>query len=162
VSAEFVELQAAIVADLAGRVDSFNLTGWVPKRAYLPKFDLGTLRNLQVVTTPASRVKSDTNRGVRGRRLEAYVGVLKKLDATSSDQVSPPANLSELDGLIEFVERLDALFQPPNPSASGPYRIGADGKFRCVESAIVPLYDLEHMQTLRQFSSVNKVTFEVF
>jgi len=160
-SAELVELQTAFVTDLAGRVGDFSLTDWEPKRAYVPKFDLKT-RGLQVVVTPASRSKSDATRGVRGRRLEVYVGVLEKLDATSSDQISPPADLTQLDGLVEFVEALDRLFVPDTPSVSGPYRIGTAGKFRAVESALVPLYDLEWMETRRQFASVNKVTFEVF
>ncbi|MBX3444259.1 MAG: hypothetical protein KF774_17790 [Planctomyces sp.] len=156
-TSELIELQTLLVADLATRGETFCLTGWTPKRAFVPRYELKDVKQLQVVVTPASRAGSRQTRALVQRRLGVYVGVLKLLAPGQSDQVAPPADLSELDALVRFVEQLDDLFYPKH---GGFYAVG-DGKFTCVESSAVPLYDLDLMHARRQFTSVLSVDFVV-
>lgn len=155
-SAEAVEVCQLAVEDLATRVASFAVTGWTPKRAFVPRFKLKDVKAVQVVTCPASRTGDRENRGRVVREIGIYVGVLKLLETGSSDQDAGDGDLAELDDLVLFMEQLQQLFVPE--SSATRYRLG-NGKYEATEATAVPLYSVEDMEKSRQFTGVLSVKF---
>ena len=159
---EAVDVCKLVVADLLTRVNTFAVTGWTPRRAFVPQFKLKDIKDVQVVVCHASRTGERENRGRVVREIGIYVGVLKLLDSTSSDQAASEEDLAELDGLVLLMEQLQQLFVPeetPPDEPPTPYVVGTNGKYLATEAAAVPLYSIEDMKERRQFTGVLSVKF---
>lgn len=140
-SAELLQIADAVVTDLNAATLSQPV---LSERAFLAKFDLQELKTLKVVVVPISVRKERLSRELVSSEYSVEIGILKKIDAVSSVVVDP---------LVELVQDVVGFFHGRRltnyPSAC------------CLASDPDPVYAAEHMEQLRQFTSVVKLTVKV-
>jgi hypothetical protein len=134
-----VAIAEAVVAALNGH--SFSQP-FISERSFLPKFDLKELKTLKVVVVPRGRVLSVADRSRAQQDYAIDIGVLLKLSGTTPGQVDP---------MISLVEEIADFFRAKRLS---DYPAAA-----WLKTEHNPLYDLEHLDQLRQFTSVMSVTY---
>ncbi len=135
--AEIINLADAIVTDLNGHSFSQPFTA---ERGYLPTFELPELGTLQVTVVPK---EDDGKLDTRASSSHAYaidIGIQKK----------PPAiENTDLDPLMLLVQEIADHF------LFGKQAAGAT----LIAPTVRILYLQEHLQKLRQFTSVVALTF---
>jgi hypothetical protein len=112
------------------------------ERLYLPQFELPEVQTLRVVVVPKEAESKSAARDRRSRTCRVDVGVLKKFQK---------GDAAELDPLVKLVDEIAALFDGKR-LADAPEAI-------CTAAKPEPVYSPEHMETLRQFTSVLALTF---
>ena len=134
------------VAD--GVVEGINLSAFrMPVNAvrrYLPKFDLKEMHQLQLSVVPRSIVEKRVTRGRSAFDCGVDVGVQQRSDMTQEA-------LDELSGLVAEIAELLRT----HPLWGFP-------EAKLVELSIDPPFAPDHLDELRQFTSVVRATYRVW
>jgi hypothetical protein len=139
--AVILDIADAVVAELNATAFSQPLTA---ERYYRPQFELSEMTELKVTVVPRALASKTLDRSRDSFDYQIDVAVQKKTD------ISPEA----LDALMTLVEEIADHFRK-HPLASYP-------DARCTEVKNEPVYALEHLDELRQFTSVITLSFQVW
>jgi len=140
-SASIVAIADAVTADLNG--NTFSQT-FIAQRLYLPVFDLQSMSELKVTVVPKGITSSSLDRSRDNFDYQIDVAVQKKVNS----------QIEVIDSLMRLVEEIGDYFRS-NPLSSYP---GA----RCTNVENTPVYAQDHLQELRQFTSVLTLTFRLW
>ena len=139
---EVVQVADAVVAALNAGTFSQTVAAI---RAYLPQFELPEMAVLHVTVVPKSVEISGACRNAAAYDYKVDVAVQKRFQE---------ATAAELDPLLRLVEEIADHFRlrrlPAYPAAAW------------IKTEHTALYAPEHMESLRQFTSVLTLTFRVF
>ena len=139
----------SLISDIADAVTTelnagtFSLS-FTAERHYLARFELKQLGTLRVPVVPKATTIETAARRQAQHDVQIDVGVLQKLQA---------ADNSEIDELVTLVEELADHFRLQR-LASYPNAIWT-------RTENEPIYSHEHLERMRQFSSVLTLTFRV-
>jgi hypothetical protein len=138
--ATIIQIADAVVTQLNAATFSQPLTA---ARHYVPSFKLPDMKELHVTVVPRgiSSVSLDRKRDTFSYEID--VAVQKKTDAEQAT----------LDALMTLVEEIADHFRT-EPLASFP-------DARCLDVKNAPVFSPEHLDELRQFTSVLTLTFRV-
>ncbi|MBU6239948.1 MAG: hypothetical protein KGQ51_19205 [Planctomycetes bacterium] len=139
--ANIVAIADAVTAELNGTVFS---QPFVAQRSYVPTYDLQSMNDLKVTVVPKALSNVALDRSRDSYEYLIDVAVQKKTTA-QPDSVDPLMLLVE-----EIADHLRA-----QPLASFP---GA----RCMNVENSPVFAPDHLQELRQFTSVLTLTFRLW
>ena len=114
-------------------------------RAYLPQYKLTEMQNLHVTVVPKSIVLANPDRSRSQSDYSFDVAVQKKFSTGSNE---------ELDALIDLVQDIVVYFRKNQRLESFPNAMW-------MKTEVPVLYAPEHMDQLRQFTSVVTVTYRV-
>jgi hypothetical protein len=140
--AVILEIANAVVAELNGATFSMPFTA---VRHYQPKFDLMEMKTLHVSVVPRSLLAAkavDRNQASVDYLID--VGVQQKTDMSQA----------ALDGLMALVEEIADHFRG-KPLSGYP-------SARCMVVKNEPIYFPDHLEQLRQFTSVLTLTFRLW
>jgi len=115
------------------------------ERKYLPIYELPDMAILRVTVVPKGLVTTGLSRETSQNEYAIDVAVQKKIDAETSDEIDPLTSLIE-----EIADRFQFKRLPMYTAAA----------WTRTENA--PVYAVEHLEELRQFTSVLTFTFKVF
>jgi hypothetical protein len=138
--ATIIQIADAAVAQLNAATFSQPLTA---ARLYAPSFELPDMETLHVTVVPRGIASTSLDRKRDSFSYDIDLAVQKKTDMAQAS----------LDALMTLVEEIADHFRA-EPLASFP---GA----RCVDVKNVPVYSQEHLDELRQFTSVLTLTFRM-
>jgi len=139
--ATLTHIADAVVAELEGATLSQPVS---PARHWRPRFDLAEMQSLHVTVVPKGVTVVAGSRGRNTFAYEVDVAVQKKLSS---------ADAAEIDPLVGLVEEIGDLFRLR--------RLTALPEAVWVRTDHVPLVATEHLDELRQFTSVLTLTFRV-
>ena len=114
-------------------------------RAYLPQYKLTEMQNLHVTVVPKGIVLANPDRSRSQSDYSFDVAVQKKFSTGSNE---------ELDALIDLVQDIVVYFRKNQRLESFPNAMW-------MKTEVPVLYAPEHMDQLRQFTSVVTVTYRV-
>lgn len=118
---------------------SFSLA-FQAERSYLPRYELPELADLRVTVVARELTAQPANRGTHYYDVAADVGIQRRLAGAAT---SATALLLEVDGLLGLVEEItDYLLVTPLAGVA------------LVDLQAKPVYALEHLEELRQFTAV--------
>ena len=137
----------AVITDIADAVvQELNSGSWsLPlsaERHYRPVFDLKDMQTLHVTVVPKGTQVERADRSRSQFDYQVDVGVQRKFEK---------GDAAELDPLVGLVEEIADHFRAQ--------RLAAYPDAVCVKSEHAPVYAPEHMDELRQFTSVLTLTF---
>ena len=138
----FSILADSLVASLNAREFSQPLTA---QRGYLPKFDLQEMQELHATVVPKQVVSQFADRGRSQFEYDIDVGVQKKLQSLEAEEIDPLVALSE-----EIADQFRGKRLESYPEAI------------CSKATIAPVYAQDHLDQLRQFTSVVTLTYRVW
>jgi hypothetical protein len=139
----------ALIADVAQAVTD-ELNGgafsqpFTAERQYLPLFELPEMKQLHVTVVPRGIVISALDRGRCQHDVQIDVAVQKKFGSDAPVEIDPLMSLVQEIADFFKLRRLVSM-----PTAAW------------IKTENAPIYALEHMQELRQFTSVLTLTFKV-
>jgi len=136
-----VNLADAVVAELNA---SGLLPGVTAQRAYRPAFDLEDMKDLHVTVVPRGVEMTGASRSMVQSDVQIDIGVQKK---------PTELNQAELDGLMALVEQLADHLRGR--------RLAGAPEAAWVKTENNPIFAAEHLEQLRQFTSVLTVTYRV-
>jgi hypothetical protein len=136
-----IDIADAVVAELHGHAFSQSFT---PVRAYLPQYDLAEMKDLHVSVVPKGVEIDVSSRTLAQHDYSIDIAVQKRL--AGADQ-------SEMDGLMGLVEEIADSFRQR--------RLTTYEQAIWIKTANVPIYAPDHLDQLRQFTSVLTLTFRV-
>ena len=114
------------------------------ERSYLPRFELADMSQLRITVVPAAIEVASASRAQAVERYRIDIGVQKKLTAD---------DLQAIDTLIQITQQIADLFRFRRlPSLASAVWVKTEHE---------PLYDPQHMEELRQFTAVIRLTFQV-
>jgi hypothetical protein len=114
------------------------------KREYLPHFDLEDMQTLRVTVVPKSVTTLPGGRGHNQHDYAIDVAVQKKLET---------ADNAEIDALMTLVDEVGDHFRFK--------RLSSFPNAMWLKTENQPVYAQEHLQEMRQFTSVLTLTFRV-
>ena len=114
------------------------------ERLFLPQFELQEMNVLRVVVVPKDEERKPITRTAKQATYRVDVGVLKKIATTDA---------AEIDLLCALVASIAALFDGN--------RLAALYEAICTVAKTEPVYSPEHLEQLRQFTSVIVLTFKI-
>ena len=114
-------------------------------RAYLPQYKLTEMQNLHVTVVPKGVVLASPDRCRSQADYSVDVAVQKKFSTGSNE---------ELDALIQLVQDIVLYFRHTQRLESFPNAIW-------MKTEVPVLYAPDHMEQLRQFTSVLTLTYRV-
>ncbi len=142
--AVIVDIADAVVAELNGHTFSQAFTA---VRLYRPVFELADMKTLHVSVVLKGVEMQGASRSVVQHDYQIDVGVQKKLPT------SPSGDAAEIDALMALVEEIADFFRQR--------RLQEMPNVIWVRTENQPVYSLEHLEQLRQFTSVLTLTFRV-
>ena len=113
-------------------------------RAYLPRYDLAEMKDLHVTVVPKGVEIDVSSRTLAQHDYSIDIAVQKRL--SGDDQ-------SDMDGLMGLVEEVADFFRQR--------RLAAYPNAVWARTENMPIYAPEHMEQMRQFTSVLTLTFRV-
>jgi len=113
------------------------------ERLFLPQFELQEMNVLRVVVVPKDEERKPLSRAQKQVTYSVEIGVLKKLASTDA---------AEIDPLCDLVAGIAALFDGK--------RLEAVPDAICTVAKTDPVYSVEHLEQLRQFTSVVTLSFK--
>jgi hypothetical protein len=139
----------AVIADIADAVVAeLNAGGFSQSleatRCYLPRFDLAEMKHLHVTVVPKGVAVTTGSRNHNQHDYEVDIAVQKKLAAMDN---------SEIDTLVGLVDEI-----------ADHFRMKRLDSFRAavwVKTQHEPIYAQEHLDQMRQFTSVLTLTFRM-
>ena len=138
---ELIQLVDAVVAALNGGTFSMPFTA---ERHYQPLFDLAEMKDLHVSVVP---------RGIGVEQIARDKGAFDYRVDVAVQKKFAKGDAAELDPLVALAEEIAESFRgkrlPGMPGAAW------------VKTEHSPVYAQEHMQELRQFTSVMTLTFRI-
>ena len=137
----------AVVIDIAEAVTETLKAGtfslpFEPQRLYRPDFELAEMKELHVSVVPRGLEMSAADRALTQDDVRIDVAIQKKLES---------ADNAELDALTALVEEI-ADFLREKRQLGGAVWLRTENE---------PVYSVEHLGELRQFTSVLTVTYRV-
>ena len=134
------------IADaVVATINSASLSQTVnAERLFLPQFDLQEMNVLRVVVVPKEEERKPLSRKIKEAAYSVDVGVLKKVKSAEASEVDPLCVLVAEIAMAFDGKRLDSI-----PEAF------------CMVAKTDPVYSVEHMEQLRQFTSVLTLSFKV-
>ena len=137
----------SVIADIATAVVEALNAGefsqeFTAVRHYLPTFDLKDMKDLHVSVVPKGVEMSTAGRGLAQDDVQIDVAVQKKLSA---------GDLAEIDALVALVQEIADFVRST----------GRFGDAAWVRTENTPIYSPEHLENLRQFTSVLTLTLRV-
>jgi hypothetical protein len=136
-----VQIADAVVAALNAGAFAEPFTA---ERLFQPVFELADMQRLHVSVVPRSIATQGATRGAGFFDYAVDVGIQRKLDTDTPE---------EIESLLAFVEEIaDYLRTTRLEDASGATWLKTEN---------VPVYSSEHLDQLRQFTSVLTVTYRV-
>jgi len=135
------DIADAVVQELNGHTFSQALTA---VRHYRPIFDLAQMQDLHVTVVPKGLAIERLDRSRNQHDVQVDIAVQKKCQA---------ADNAELDPLMALVEEIADFFRLR--------RLTAWPEAVWIRTENVPIYAPEHLDELRQFTSVLTLTFRV-
>jgi len=138
---ELLRVADAVVAALNAAALPLPFTA---ERHYQPVFDLAEMKDLHVTVVPRGVEVSQAARGKGTFDCKVDVAVQRKFEKGDAAELDP---LMELTGEIAELFRAKRLEEFPEAA--------------WVKTEHAPVYAQEHMQELRQFTSVMTLTFRV-
>ena len=114
-------------------------------RAYLPQYKLTEMQNLHVTVVPKGIVIANPDRSRSQSDYSFDVAVQKKFSTGSNE---------ELDALLQLVQDIVLYFRHTQRLESFPNAIW-------MKTEVPVLYAPDHMEQLRQFTSVLTLTYRV-
>jgi hypothetical protein len=139
--AQIVAIADAVTAELNGTTFSQPI---VAQRHYLPTFDLQAMTDLKVTVVPRGISSESLDRSRDSFDYRIDVAIQKKTKV----------QVEFIDPLMQLVEEIADHFRS-NPLSSYP---GA----RCMNIENTPVFAPDHLQELRQFTSVLTLTFRLW
>ncbi|MEQ8785131.1 MAG: hypothetical protein RIC55_02495 [Pirellulaceae bacterium] len=139
-TADILNLADAIVIELNGHAFSQQLTA---KRGYLPTYELPDLNNLKVSVVPKEDEGKLDTRSSSSHEYAIDIGVQKKPPALTNNELDPLMLLTQ--------EIADHFLFGQRP-----------GGATLISPSVRILYLQEHLQKLRQFTSVITLTFRAW
>jgi hypothetical protein len=136
-----VQIADAVVAELNAVTFSQPLEA---KRAYLPQFDLPEMKDLHVTVVPKGVTILPGSRSQNQHEVAIDVAVQKKLEE---------ANNTEIDALMGLVDEIAGRFRLK--------RLDSYPDAVWLKTEQQPIYSQEHLDQMRQFTSVLTFTFRV-
>ena len=137
-NAVLIDVADAVVADLNAATLSQPVTA---ARTYLPQFDLKEMTTLHVTVVPKAEGIAVASRASTQHDYSVDVGVQKKLAA---------GNNAEIDPLMLLAQEIADYFR---------FRPLVGRPERWVRTEVKAPYSPEHLDQLRQFTSVVTLTF---
>ena len=137
-----VDIAKAVAAELNDPGQPGFCESFEAKRYYQPVFDLGEMQDLHVSVVPKGQAVSKAARAATQNDYQVDVAVQKKLSA---------GGLDEADALMELVEQIGGFFRLRR------LKEYPDAVWVATENE--PVFSQEHMDQLRQFTSVLTLTF---
>ncbi len=131
----------AVVADLNAGGFSQPLEA---SRCYLPRFDLAEMKDLHVTVVPRGVAITAGTRNHNQHDYQIDIAVQKKLAAMDN---------SEIDALVGVVDEIADHFRMK--------RLDSLRAAVWVKTQHEPIYALEHLDQMRQFTSVLTLTFRM-
>lgn len=138
---ELLQVADAVVTALNAAKLSQKFTA---TREYRPEFELTEMGTLHVTVVPRGIEVSPESRGKAAYEYKVDVGVQKRFEK---------GDAAELDPLMQLVEEIAGLFRLAR-LASFPQAIW-------VKTEHAPVFAPEHMEGLRQFTSILSFSFRV-
>lgn len=114
------------------------------ERHYQPVYELSQMQSLHVTVVPRGIVSSVLDRSRLQHEVQIDIAVQKKFTYGS---------VEELDPLMALVQEIADHFQRRQLAGTGAVWVKTENK---------PIYAQEHMQELRQFTSVLTLTFQTY
>jgi len=142
--AAIIDIADAVVAELNDHAFSQAVTA---QRLYRPVFELPDMKTLHVSVVPKGVEMQGASRTLIQHDYQIDVGVQKKLPT------SPSGDNAEIDTLMALVEEVADFFRQR--------RLQAMPNVVWVKTENQPVYSPEHLEQLRQFTSVLTLTFRV-
>jgi hypothetical protein len=142
--ATLIQIADAVVAGLNGH--SFSQS-FIAERHYRPVFELSEMADLKVSVVPLATSSQWRDRSGQVGQYQLDIGVQQKGDLS----------FEWLDGLMYLVDEIAEHLQGNSLTIAnaGTYPV------RCLDVTNAPVYALEHLEELRQFTSVLTVTYQV-
>ena len=138
-SQRITTLTEAVKDDLNASSDFPEITA--ATRVYVPKIELTQTATLTTLVAGVESEKTRAARKIHTEKLAVHVGLFKKFVEMEN---------SDVDTMVDLLLRVrDYFLEMTRFSGS-----------RIVSVETDPMYDLDHMERLRQFSGVVVVTFE--
>lgn len=138
-SAIAIQIADAVVAEINGHTFSQPFTA---QRFYRPEFDRKEMATLHVSVLPSETTMASLGRNQVQQDYSVEIGVQKKA-----------VEIADLDALMTLVEEIGDFFKCRR-LAQYPSAIW-------LRMDNVPIYRPDHLETLKQFTSVLKITFRV-
>ncbi len=138
--AAITDIASAVVTEL--NADTFS-QAFTAVRAYLPQYELSEMKDLHVTVVPKGVEIDASTRSMAQHDYSIDIAVQQRL---SSDQ-------SEMDGLMGLVEEVADFFRQR--------RLTQYPAAIWVKTVNAPIYAPDHLDQLRQFTSVLTLTFRV-
>lgn len=133
------DVAEAVVVELNGHAFS---QPFISERHYLPVFELPEMKTLHVTVVPKGMTVTQIARNQAAYDIAIDVAIQKKFDA---------GDAAELDPLVALAEEIADFFR--FKTLPGPLRAG------WIKTEHPAIYAPEHMDQLRQFTSVMTLTF---
>lgn len=143
-----VDIADAVVAELNDTAFSLPFTA---VRAYRPVYELPEMSELHVTVVPRGVVISRSDRASHQQDYRVDVAVQKRLGAVEAVAMDP---------LMDLVEELCDHFK--GLVLAAPDGLPAYRQASCVGIENEPVYAPEHLEEMRQFTSVITVTFRTW
>ena len=147
----------AVIVDIAEAVtDALNAgtfsRSFTARRHYLPVFELKDMDTLHVSVVPKETTIEPADRTREKRDVAVDIGVQQRLPASEKEA-------DELDALMTLVDELADHLRFGTLELEHPPGAGAKAVWIRTENA--PVYAPEHIDQLRQFTSVLTVTYRI-
>lgn len=138
----------AVITDIANAVtDRLNgavfSQGFTAAMSFRPQYRLKELGTLKVTVVPKGSVRTLESRSAERKDHEVDIGILRRV-----------ADDAEIQALLDLVEEIEEHFREDRSLAGVP---GA----ACMEIGNDPIYDPEHLDKYRQFTSVVTLTYRL-
>ena len=143
-----VDIADALAEALNGNDFSVEFTA---ARAYQALLELPEMKDLHVTVVPKGVVMAPVDRSRVQHDIEVDIAVQKKLGPASDDEEYDEQ--AELDGLMGLVEELSDFLKFR--------RLGSQPTAAWVKTDNDPIYSQDHLERLRQFTSVLTLTYRV-
>lgn len=137
-----IEISDAVVAKL--NAGPFSIP-FQAERHYKPTFDLVEMKDLRVTVVPRGVELSGASRSTAQTDVQIDIGIQRKLPADAANDAA------EIDALMRLVEEIADFFRT--------HRLSACPNVSWVRTENRPIYSPEHIEQLRQFTSVLTLTF---
>ena len=139
-ASKIIQVADAVTAELNGHIFSFPFTAI---RLYQPVYALQDMKALHVSVVPRGVVSSVLDRSRAQHDIQVDIAVQKKYASDATEALDP---------LMELVQQIADYFQMRPLAEIGAVWVRSENK---------PIYAPEHMQELRQFTSILTVTYRV-
>lgn len=141
--AVIIDIADAVTAELNAHAAELIDGGFNAVRHYRPVHDLREMNVLRVTVVPRGVSITPIMRGKNQHDVQIDVAVQKKVD---------DANNAVMDELMGLVERIGDVFRQRGFTSPPAVWVSTENK---------PIYSMEHLDQLRQFTSVLTLTYRV-